>query len=331
MERKNVINLTMFDLLKGVLMILVVLRHSMTGSVEDSIFWRVLYSVMMPVFFITSGYWMKKRKWRAGLESGVKGLLKSFAVVMVTVNGIGFIHRLLSGNLRDWVSVFLIPTLLVKSGEDSRIGTMWFVFALFLSWCLFYGAVNLLKERGQMMFACVCGIAAGILMPRHLPFQISQGLAGFFFVYGGYQMKKKKLLEKELSFGVCILTAVLWILSIVYGSMDLAVYRMEHGLLSLIGSLGGAFLTIRLFLYLNCFENRILDRVRWIGRYSMWILCIHSVEGTVIPWKVLFVLVPQDSWAGVCAQFVLRWLLIGGVCRLLILGQKVLRNSSRGI
>ncbi len=326
MEQKNLVNLTMFDLLKGVLMILVVLRHSMVSSVDDSIFWRILYSFMMPVFFITSGYWMKKRKFRAGVESSARGLLKPFGVVLVTVNGIGALHRLLSHNLEEWVNVFLIPTLLVRSGEESRIGTMWFVFALFLSWCLFYGAVNLWKEQGQMIFACVCGVAAGLLMPWCLPFQISQGLAGFFFVYGGYQMKKKKLLEKRLSWGTGILIAGVWVLSIIYGSMDLAVYKMDHGLLSLPGSLCGAYLTIRLFLHLNCFEHVILDKIRWMGRYSMWILCIHSVEGTVFPWKVLFAFIPQNSWAGVWAQFVLRWCFIGGVCWLLILGQRRLHQ-----
>lgn len=330
MEKKNLINLTMFDLLKGTLMLVVVLRHSIIWEVNEEPVWRILYSVMMPVCFVTSGYWMKKRKWRAGLESSVRFLLVPFGLVMLIINGIGAVHRLLTHNMSDWLQVFLIPTLLVRSGEQSRIGAMWFVFALFLSYCLFYWVTSLCGKKLQLVLACLCGLAGGILMPWKLPFQISQGLAGFFLVYGGYTIKREKLLERELPFWSYMVMAVLWGLSVLWGSMDFAMYHIRYGFFSLAGSLCGSFLVIKVFLYINCLESRILDGIRWIGRYSMWVLCIHSVEWAVVPWSVLFSVVEQESWAGAGAQFVLRWCLIAGICRCLVTVQQFMGTRVKG-
>ncbi len=329
MEQKNLISLTMFDLLKGTLMLVVVLRHSIIWDVNGQLVWRILYSVMMPVCFVTSGYWLKKRKCKAGLESSVKFLLKPFLIVMLIINGVGAVHRLLLHNIHEWLEVFLIPTLCVKSGEQTRIGAMWFVFALFLSWCLFYIVINRWERKLQMAAVLLCGGVCGVTMPWQLPFQISQGLGGFFLVYGGYTIKKEKLLEKKLPFWCYLAMVLLWSLSIWYGSMDFAMYDIRYGLFSLAGSLCGSFLVIKVFLYLNCLENRVFDMVRWMGRYSMWILCIHSVEWAVVPWSVLFAFVPQETWVGAGAQFVLRWIFIGCACQCLVIWQNYRSRSAR--
>ena len=43
----------MFDLIKGIGILMVVFRHSIhaeLAGVEQSIFWRLMYSVLMPLF-----------------------------------------------------------------------------------------------------------------------------------------------------------------------------------------------------------------------------------------------------------------------------------------
>ncbi len=321
MKQKNFINLTMFDLLKGVMIILVIWGHS-NGWNTDTYVLKIFYSVMMPFFFIASGFWLKKRPLKAGLESSVKFLLRPFCIVMFVINLIGAVHRALQHNMQEWVHVFLIPTLLVRSGQNTRIGAMWFVFALFLSWCLFYLFVNLCEEKQQMIWACLCGIAGGIIMPLELPFQIGQGLSCYFLVYSGYIIKKKKLLEKTISPGVFVLLSSSWVISILYGSMDFGTYNMKYGFLSLVGSLCGSFLVIKLFLLLNSIENVLFDAIKWIGRHSMWILCIHSVEAAVVPWKILFSYISQESLAGMVLQFVLRCILIGCIFFCITIVQK---------
>lgn len=159
-------------------------------------------------------------------------------------------------------------------------------------------------------------------MPLELPFQIGQGLSCYFLVYSGYIIKKKKLLEKTISPGVFVLLSSSWVISILYGSMDFGTYNMKYGFLSLVGSLCGSFLVIKLFLLLNSIENVLFDAIKWIGRHSMWILCIHSVEAAVVPWKILFSYISQESLAGMVLQFVLRCILIGCIFFCITIVQK---------
>lgn len=314
MKPKRLISLTMFDLLKGMAMLAVVMRHSIGWSVEETLIWKILYSVLMPVFFVTSGYWLKKKDIKSGFKTSCEFLLKPFILVILVINIIGAVHRGVLHNMQEWVDLFLIPSLLVKSGVYTRIGPMWFVFALFLSWCLFYLIVNLRNEKLQIVLACISCIIGGILMKYELPFQISQGLVGFFFLYSGYYLKKKKLLDTKIHPGIYLLMVVCWGFSVLFGSMDLSTYHMKYGVVSAIGSLCGSFLVIKIFLHLNLVENKVFDWIKWIGRYTMWILCIHSVEAAVVPWKILFKYVEQNTAAGCLAQFLLRSLLIGVTC-----------------
>ncbi len=323
MRQKPKISLTMFDLLKGIIITLVLILHSFMYvdafvKAEGSVPGRILLSPLMPCLFVVSGYWLGKRKFSAGLRNSVKSLLYPYLITGALILGTGFIHRLLIHDLREWRDTFLIPFLLVRSSFMGRIGALWFVFALFLAWLLFYAVMNLLGEKGQILAACLCAAAGVYLMPMILPFQISQSLVAFFYVYCGYQIKKKKLLEKEIPPWILIGMALLWIAGDLFGSLNLGNYKAENGLLAVPGNLCGAFLLIRLFLYLNVYKGKILNAFRMAGRYSLWILCIHSVEANVFPWKIMWVYFPRETVFGAFLHLVLRCVLITFVCHMMI-------------
>lgn len=314
---KKLINLTMFDLFKGVAMLLVLFGHSFVynnGALGELVWGRIVLSVLMPAFFLVSGYWLKKKSVKAGIKSGFEFLIKPFLLFALAIIVIGFLHRALSGELQEWVRVFLIPTVLVSTKSGSRIGPMWFVFALFLAWCIFYVVVNLKKEKLQLVIAVLSAILGGAIMPLKLPYQLAQGLVAFFFVYCGYLWKKKKVLEMKIHPLFYLLMIAMWVISIIYGSMDLHDYDMKYGLFSAAGSLCGAFILIKVFLYLNLLEWSILDGVRWLGRYSMWIITIHAIENAIFPWKILFGFVEEGSWIGILVHFALRLLFIVVAC-----------------
>lgn len=322
MKTKRYVGLTMFDFLKGLAMIGVMIRHSIAWPVEGTIIWRILYSVMMPIFFMTSGFWLKKKKFRDGLKASVQYLLVPYLIVIGIIDGIGLVHRILIHNLSEWRELFLVPSILVKSGEYTRVGPMWFVFALFVAWCIFYLVIQIKNEKIQIILAVFTGIIGGCLMRYKLPFQISQGMLAFFILYAGYMCKKKKLLEIKIPPYIYALLIVGWGISIYYGTMDMSTYNVKNGIFTAVGSLCGVFIFIRFFLHLNMIESKITDAAKWLGRYSMWILCIHSIEAAVVPWKVLFKVVDQYSVMGCAVQFILRFLLVIAVCQMMIHIQK---------
>lgn len=317
MKEKKLINMTMFDLLKGVSMIGVIYGHNFVSGDNTVLgiwFGKILYSVLMPAFFMVSGYWLKKKDIKSGIKAGVGNLLKFYIIVSVIVNVIGFIHRALSGNIKQWVEAFLIPSLLVSTKSPSRVGPMWFVFALFLAWSLFYIVINIKSEKMQMLIAVISAVLGGILMPLQLPFQIGQGLIAFFFVYCGYLLKKRKLLDAKIHPLIYLALIIIWIVSIAFGSMNMYAYDVQYGIFSIVGSLCGSYLIVRGFLYLNLLEWPILDGIRWMGRCSMWILCVHTIEYAAFPWGSVFGIIGHSEWAGSWLHFAIRFIVVVIIC-----------------
>lgn len=314
MKQKPKMGLGMFDLLKGVIIFYMIFRHTVAYVDQtDTLVEKLLFTMFLPTLFTVSGYWLKKRKLWDGLKNSVQSLLKPYLVVCAVILVVGAVHRALIHNMRDWMDSFLIPILLGTS-DGGRSGAAWFILALFIGWCLFFLAVDRLGEKGQLAAACVGALVGALLLPLRPPFQLGQGLIAFFYVYAGYHIKRKKLLERELSPWIYALLIAVWAAGSCFGSLNLSTYKIENGILSIPGALCGSFLLIRLFLRLNALEWRVLDPIRWLGRYSLWVLYIHSVEDMVFPWKILFLFVPRESFLGLGLHFVLRMALNVTVC-----------------
>ena len=317
MSRNVKLSLTMFDLLKGTAMIAVILLHSIDWDIQEQIGWKMLYSVLMPAFFVTSGYWMKPRKITAGIKGAAKQILRPYLLTILAIEGIGLVHRLATGNFQNWLDVFFLPGLLGMSGPGTRFGPLWFLLALFWAWVFFYLTASVENERLQIGLAVLSGIAGGAWISFNPPFQLAQGLIGFFYLYCGYYLKKKKLLQNELELKIALPAVLYWLLMVYFGSMDMGMYRIRYGFLSIVGSLFGAVILIRFFLRIDFMKNPVADGLRTVGRYTMWILCVHGLEGAVVPWNILFRYVEKDTWAGCFLWFVLRLTVVAVGCAVL--------------
>ncbi len=314
MSRNVKLSLTMFDLLKGTAMMAVILLHSIDWDIQEQIGWKMLYSVLMPAFFVTSGYWMKPRKIKAGIKGAAKQILKPYLLTLLAIEIVGLIHRLATGNFQNWLEVFFVPGLLGMSGPGTRFGPLWFLLALFWAWVFFYLAVSVENEKWQAGLAVLAGIVGGACISLEPPFQLSQGLIGFFYLYCGYSLKKKKLLQKDIRLGIGFPAALYWLIMVYFGSMDMGMYYVRYGFLSIVGSLFGAVFLIRFFLRIDFVKNPVVDILRTVGRYTMWILCVHGLEGAVVPWNILFRYVDKDTWAGCFLWFILRLTVIAVGC-----------------
>lgn len=321
--QEKIIGLTMFDFMKGLGILAVLVRHSIYGLEisTDSLFWKDLYSVVIPAFFMTSGYWLKKRSFQEGLAISLKQLLKPYLIVIVCIDGVGLFHRLLQHNLEEWLSLFLRQSILVISGEYSRIGFMWFVFALMVGWILFYGLIQIRNEKWQIGVSVLLCFFGTQLLPHQLPFQLAQGMIAQFFLYIGYLMKRKKFLEKKLSVLIVIILTVIWLgggyFSYQRYLCDLSMYQFGNGMPAVICSLCGSVLVLKAGIWINAIDNPLIEKIGQLGRYTMWILCIHSFEATVFPWSWLSYFISENTVAGCLAKLLLRCLFIFCICILL--------------
>lgn len=311
------VNMTMFDFIKGLGMILVILFHSIPAPYQDGFAGACAQSVLMPIFFIVSGFWLKDKAPRDGIAEGARYLLIPYGYTVSAILLIGLVHRGLQGAWREWVDVFLLPLLLGHSGMDTRMGALWFIVALYWAWCIFYLSGMIRRQGVRTAVILLIGVLGGILLPLEPPFQIGQGMVAAVFVYFGYLVKRKKLLQTSLPLPLTAVLLAVWLAGVRFGSMDLAFYDVRFGILSVLCSTCGAYLLIRWVLRVNDYENGLLDRIRTVGRYSMHILCIHSLEIAVFPWNAVFRFTGESGPLRIVVQFLLRaaiiaviWLMI---------------------
>lgn len=316
---RRIVNMTMFDFLKGLGILLVLFRHSTyeITLLTDNIVFTYIYTVLLPVFFITSGFWLRKKPFLEGVTYSLALFLKPYLITIVCIDAVGFIHRLSQNNLAEWRDLFLRQSLLAISGEYSRIAFMWFVFALMMSWILFYGVIQLKSEKIQIAVSFVLCLIGVLLLPYRPPFQIAQGLIAQTFILAGFLMKKYRFLETKLSLPlICGLLAV-WLIGGYFFCRDplcdLSMYQFGNGIPAVLCCLCGSIIVIMGGIRINAIENPVIEKIALLGRYTMWILCIHSFEAAVVPWKVLYHFLPGIP--GSILQFILRCLFIYVVFR----------------
>ena len=331
-ERKKIENtIGMFDLLKGVIMLIVVLTHNasafpdsimgktvaestyrsikyMSYVYELSFFPRILYSFivlffisMMPALLIVSGYGFRKRPITKSFKANFNELIKPYIYTIIAVVICNTcIHyaffRYLPGALKESLKIFVSLALGVSQtitiGEYTIYanGPVWYILAMFWSLIIFNVIMNYAKEKFIPYIVFAISIVGWLLSYLNFtPWCLSQGMVAVLYVYMGYRLKKDKFFSREFSVKdkILIITLV-FIPNLICTAFGLItemadnIYSLgpisyiENGLLSI--------LILYLFLKINWLRGPVSDSLRKIGRYSLYFLCVHSVELIVIPW-----------------------------------------------
>ena len=348
--------LGMFDLLKGVGMLLIVLTHNtsvfpdllenglsmekeaISGAgplfLAGKILLLVVYALLvtfgialMPAFLSIGGYGFRKRPIGKGFRLLSKEMLIPYiyTVIATTICNI-ILHysffRYLPGALNESLKVFIgmalgvSETITLGGYTIYANGPVWYVLAFFWAIALFNAILNLAKEK-QIPYAVFIVSVIGWLL-SYLPFTplcLSQGMVGVIYVYMGYVVKKKKLISRDFTLKEKLLTVFLIIIpNIVMCSFGLITEMADNvyslGPITIIenGLMGIVFTYF--FLRLNAFRGKITGAVRIIGRYSLYIMCVHSVEMIAVPWYKVSELFASNHLLGFCAIYITRLVII---------------------
>ena len=124
------------------------------------------------------------------------------------------------------------------------------------------------------------------------PFCLSQGMIAVGFLYIGYRAKKNRIfLDGPNRKGACCIflaCAVSVFFSAYSGqtdNMDLGIWT--GGPISILMDAVIGVGMVMLILKLDRFENYFLNILQRIGRDSLLIFCIHTVEMIAVPWYLL--------------------------------------------
>ena len=330
----------MFDIFKGVGMLMIVFGHTFSISLffDDKNYFMVvlqlllslIYIGLMPAFFIVSGYGFRKRPVKKCVKQQLSFLLKPYLIVAVSTVLLHFVFhymafRYFPASVKETIKVAVGFLLALPQNKDIcgitffGCGTMWYIVALLIGWILLDIFMNYIPEK-YVDIAVIASATLGWLIGvgNVIPFCISQGMIAVGFMRIGYQIKKAKFFERQLEWygkiGI-ILSCIFSILLLMWtGKLD----NMDEGIwvAGPISMLMDAFIGVGiliLVLKLNQLEHPLLRFVQMIGRDSLLIFCVHTVEMIAIPWYLLKEHYSGIPFLGNMLVLLLRWCVIAAV------------------
>ena len=341
-KRRAANSLGMFDLLKGVGMLTIVFAH--TGELypmgDASHINPLTYCMfayresLMAAFYIASGYGFRKRSIGKCIDQQFKTLLKPYLYTGLATTFFHFlIHYLtfgsVEGAVRETLKVFGgfalgLPHTSIYAGQTFfSCGPMWYLLSLMIAWILLDLILNIFPEAytnwavlGTML------LGWGICITWEAPFCIGQGMVTVPTLYVGYLAKKHKIFDKPLPrrwkntlMGCAAAVAVLVLLTQSTDCVSMAEWTLGPISILLDGLAGLLF--VRLFLRLNRHRNALVSFFEAVGRRSLYIFCIHTVELTAIPWYLLAAKYAHRPFVGIGLEYAFSLGSIWLVCALL--------------
>ena len=327
---RTVSSLGMFDLLKGVGMLLIVFAHTSElypvgdiSTITPVTFFLFAYrESLMAAFYIASGYGFRKRSIGKCIQQQLRALLKPYCITAVCTS---LLHLLCHYMAFHYFPSSVTETLKVAGGfllglphtttyagqQFFSTGPMWYLLSLLIGWVLLDAILNIFPEKYTHW--AVLGIMLlgwGTTLVWELPFSLSQGAVIVPYLYIGYLAKKRRLFETPLS-GRAKAGLIASALGVVAGVLltqstdcvSLGEWTMGPLSILLDGAVGYGI--IRLFLkWQRRVDGPISHAIEWVGRRSLFIFCIHTVELTAIPWYLMAAKYADHPVQGMLLQFV---------------------------
>lgn len=323
MQKKSRVNMVMFDFAKGLAMLAVIFVHSGAAASYDTYLSALTRSAVVAVFFIASGFWLRRRRLATGVRNAARQLLVPYAVTLAIILAVGFVHRLLTGDLQEYLELFLLPV--IRRGAGPRTGALWFLLALFWTWCMYYCLMCLKDARLRPVLVILGAVVGKLLLPLHnYTYLIPQALLMLPYIYGGCRIREKGLFDKEVSPWLLAVMSVPALVLAAFGKIDVIMDVADFGIFNIAAQLLFGYVLIYVTLLINEKDWKWPEWIMAIGRHSLWVLCIHSIEMAVFPWKFLWQFADQNTLAGILLHFVLRCAVILVCCFALHKGQRLL-------
>ncbi len=333
-----------FNFAKGVGMLLIIIAHSIYNYSYSNLFMMSLYAIIiygiMPMFFIINGIGYKHRPFKSKLKQKVKFMLKPYIYVTLIIT---FLFPLFhfavfhywKNAFKEMLKVVLAFVLGISYHTGFSVGglelydcgSMWFILTLFNA-SIVLNLITAIKKvwiQRLLTFTCVVlGWIASILDIYF--FCIPTSLITVGYLYVGMILRQTKVLEKKIKWYIYLFLGMIWVIGVVFGKVNMANNIWKLGVLDIIFTGVAGFLLIKIFSLVNCLNGIIMDKIRKIGFYSLYVLCIHTIESICIPWYLFADAFSQHPLIGIALQCVLRGVLIFTICYIIRIRKKIMNQ-----
>jgi len=263
------------DIMKGIGILLVIAGHTNLDNISK----HVIMSFHMPLFFIIAGYLYKPNcNYWAKLRKDFKRLIVPYLLTsLITM----FTYLIISDNYHS-IIIHFAKAIFHADTEDhtsliwahvSKIGPIWFLFALF--WCrISYNLIHCILPSRKYLIIILISITA-VIVDRYiinLPFSILPGLSSMiFYLIGDF------IHHNGISMRLIFICALCWITHLLFSEIDMCICLYKIYPIDICGAVFGTtviYFVSRLFMQFLILSNIF----SYFGRISLIILCAHTFE-----------------------------------------------------
>ena len=270
-DRTEQRNITL-DVLKGLGIILMIIGH------VPSPIRKVIFSFHMPLFFFISGYLYKDRKASEIIAKNARKVLLPYFLTCLFI----WLIFIIKDEKWQWgISIFLANgTDTVWGMSGLMVGPLWFLVCYVVAVLGFHFILRIKSISIQVLVLLSLWVTAFIIKRLYglQPMCILNSVPAIFCLWMGYSIKNENIRELVFSRPATLIGLFVWIICLLFGSVSMAGLTYRLWILQLVGAFYAVY-----FLYVSlnfCRSNRLCWRqvLARIGKWSLAVLCIHSVD-----------------------------------------------------
>ncbi len=274
------------DVAKGICILLMILGHIGVAQINQ---W--FYSFHMIVFFLLSGYTLKKREidQKYITNKFIRLMIPYFwtcffIIMMDCINSIVWkndtsIETITKIIAKDLLRGFFASGSVTTFGQiqvGTRIGAIWFLPAMFFAIIIAQYIITYIKNEKKQVLIVLSVVIIAILTRDFLwlPFSIQSGMFATMFIFVGYNLKSKNILErfKARDYSICF---IIYLVGVLVGveNVSIATVRMSDYIITTIIGLSSSFV-----LFVIAKKVSGIKILEFIGKNSLMYLCVHLFE-----------------------------------------------------
>ncbi len=314
------------DATKAICMLLVILGHCYWTAKIPHLS-GAIYSFHMPMFFVISGFFIKKMRF----EDAWRKYSRAYLLPYMAVGVISMVEVALLALCGECSLGLVLKETLIRflwgsgwEGGDALFSNipvvvyLWFLLALFWA-CLFYSIIDnyTSSEFKKAFLIILLAIASRISVSYiRLPLSLQSGIFSLIFIYSGSLAKKYNIIERmsNLPLFYYVVITILCAFHILKCQTMLSVGKVSFDSFGIVTTL-----------LVCCMIMVVVRRGRiksgWLGRNTLLVLCGHSIANNPQYYSsnLSFELLPFHPVVNLIVEFSISFLAAYIIARLLSL------------
>lgn len=282
------------DIARGIAIICIILGHMGSNSIN-----RVVFTFHVPIFYFITGYFTNNKiPVRNFIKNKFKTLLIPYACTCLVIILLAMIKSgILYGtdaaiqSILEWLfaSLYGAGGTLKAPFYIIPIGAIWFLWATFWGSMFLRCSLNLKRGYRMVMVSLLFIIGYWSREWMWFPYSIQAGCCATLFMYLGYLLRESKDKLKELSMETkiagTIMAFLVWLEFIKnFKSFWLVSCDIGRGAIDIFGCICGCYIVVLVSRFIEKHIKLLADALAFLGKYSLFMLCVHIVELNLFPW-----------------------------------------------